>query len=158
MSIAPLLLYRKIGLLVGVDSMPLRVEGDTTDGRLGFTVTLAKLLSDALGDALVLMVPFGSDAGEGHLATLYSEKTEHGRSWEHIGSVLTLSGKRTMVPTMPLSYTWLQVLLEPVQTARMLWLIAFASQSRMVHPAAGVRSEMAVVEPLCFMRVRGKVS
>ena len=52
-----------------------------------------------------------------------------------------------MVLMAPLLYRCSQVLLSPVQTARMFWLVPVASQLRMVQPAAGVKSEMALAEP-----------
>ena len=57
-----------------------------------------------------------------------------------------------MVLMAPLLYRWLQVLLSPVQTARMVWFVPFWSQSRMLHPAAVVKSEMEEVEPFCVHR------
>ena len=41
------------------------------------------------------------------------------------------------------------MLLSPEQYARMSCSLPCGSQSMIVHPAAGVRSEMAEVEPLC---------
>ena len=62
--------------------------------------------------------------------------------------MLTSSGRRTTVVSAPFRWRWSHFL-ESLQTRRISWSAEVALQSMMVHPPAGVRSEMELLDPAC---------
>lgn len=133
--------------LARVDLGEVGVEDDTAHRRGWLAVAAPEPLRNGIRHRLVLVRELRGNAREGHLATLLRDRKRERTMRIKETMALTFSGRRTIVLTAPLLYMCEQVEFAPVQIARMVWFVPVGSQFMMVHPAASVKSEIALVEP-----------
>lgn len=108
------------------------------------------------GDRLVLVCLKFDDARESRLPALRRPLST--RCWgRHNYQKLTLSGRRTTVPAGSARDRWSHPAASPLQTRRISCSRAAGSQSKIIHPAAGVTSLIALAGPDC-KEVQGPTS